>query len=150
MKKLIIAANMGKIRVLKYHQAGDDPCEQDHLLEEHVETGKNRVTSIQEAVTDQAGRFAQGSPAGMETGMSYGEEHHLKSELDRTALKNTVSRIESILEEEGNPDWILAAPQPILGKLVDALPSAARGKLSNSVGADLTRVPLEEMEERFL
>ena len=150
MKKLIIAANMGNLRVLKFRKAGDDPREKDHLVEEHTEGGTHHVMSIQETVTDQAGRFAKGSSVEMETGMSYGEEHHLKDEIDRNALKNTASRIESILEEEGNPDWILAAPQPILGKLTEALPPAARRNLSECVGADLTRVAIDEMEERFL
>jgi hypothetical protein len=32
MKKLIIAANLGRIRVLKYREAGLDPIDQEHLL----------------------------------------------------------------------------------------------------------------------
>ena len=150
MKKLIIAANLGNLRVLKYREAGEDPVERDHLIEEEGESGKQHVKTIQETVTDQSGRFARGVPVGMETGMSYGDEHGLKAEIERGALKKMVARIECALSAEGYPAWILAAPQAILARLQEALPADARRNLLSSVGADLTRCPLSEMEARFL
>lgn len=150
MKKIIIAANLGNLRVLKYREAGDDPIEQEHLIEETGESGKEHVKTIQEAVTDQAGRFSQGGAVGMAAGMSYGEEHHLKDELERGALKKIAARIECALSAEGHPAWILAAPQPILARLEELLPAGSRRALMSSVGADLTRCPLAEMEARFL
>jgi hypothetical protein len=150
MKKFIIAANLGQIRVLQYRAAGEDPIEQEHLVEAPEESGKEHVKSIQETVTDQSGRFARGNPAGLATGMSNGEEHHLKAEMERTALKKIASRIGSVLEGEGHPGWILAAPKSILARLEELLPPAARNTLASTVGADLTRCPLREMEERFL
>ena len=150
MKKIIIAANLGNLRVLKYREAGEDPIEQEHLVEETGESGKEHVKSIQETVTDQSGRFARGGAVGMTTGMSNGEEHHLKAEMERSALKKIVTRIECALSAEGNPPWILAAPKPILARLEEMLPAPARQALISSVGADLTRCPLPEMEARFL
>jgi hypothetical protein len=150
MKKIIIAANLGNLRVLKYREAGEDPVEQAHLVEETGESGKEHVKTIHETVTDQSGRFTRGGPVGMETGMSYGEEHHLKAEIERSALKKIAARIECALSAEGHPSWILAAPQPILARLEEMLPAGARKALMSSVGADLTRCPLSEMEARFL
>jgi hypothetical protein len=150
MKKIIIAANLGNLRVLKYREAGEDPIEQEHLIEELGESGKQHVKSIHETVTDQSGRFSRGGPVGMAAGMSYGEEHELKAEIERSALRKIVARIEYALSAEGYPAWILAAPQTILARLQDALPAVARRNLLSSVGADLTRCPLAEMEERFL
>jgi len=150
MKKIIIAANLGNLRVLKHHEAGEDPIEQEHLVEEPGESGKEHVKSIHETVTDQSGRFARGGAVGFETGMSHGEEHHLKAEIERGALKKMAARIECVLSAEGHPAWILAAPKPILGRLTEMMSEASRKVLLSSVGADLTRCPLAEMEQRFL
>lgn len=149
MNKLIIAANLGQVRVLGFREAGDDPAEQRHLVEEFSESVKEHVGSIRETVTDQAGRFSQGGSVGLKTGMSYGEEHHLKAEMERQAIRKTASRIEAILAAKSHPPWILSAPQPILAKLLEALPPSATGRLVSSIGADLTRCPLGEMEQRF-
>ena len=99
MKKLIIAANLGRIRVLKYREAGLDPIDQEHLLEEPTESGKEHVLSVQEWVTDKAGRFSQGNAAGVEGGMSYGEEHELKDEIERNAMRRVAARIGDIVRE---------------------------------------------------
>ena len=150
MKKFIIAANLGRIRTLTLREAGEDPIEQQHLVEELAESVKEHVNTIQEEVTDQAGRFGRGASVGFETGMSYGEEHHLKDEMERAAMKRIATRIGGILKKEGAASWILAAPGTILPRLVELLPAAARQTLSSSVAADLTRCPLPEMERRFL
>jgi hypothetical protein len=150
MKKIIIAANLANLRVLKYREAGEDPIEQEHLVEEPGESGKEHLKSIHETVTDQSGRFTRGDPVGRQSGMSNGEEHNLKSEIERNALKRIAARIECVLSAEGGPAWILAAPKPILAQLTELLPAAARRTLVTSVGADLTRSPLPELEERFL
>jgi len=148
MKKMIIAANLGNLRVLKYREPGEDPIEQEHLIE--AESAKCHVDAIHQSVTDQAGRFPGGTAAGMETGMSYGEENHLKAEIQRVALKKIAEHVLNALRSEGNPAWILAAPQTILGSLQDMLPADVRRMMISSVGADLTRCPLPEMEARFL
>lgn len=150
MKKIIIAANLGNLRVLKFREAGEDPIEQAHLVEEPGESGREHVKSIHETVTDQSGRFARGGAVGFETGMSHGEEHNLKAEIERGALKKMAARIECALSAEGHPAWILAAPKPILGRLADMLTETSRKLLLSTVGADLTRCPLAEMEKRFL
>jgi hypothetical protein len=150
MKKIIIAANLGNLRVLKYREAGEDPIEQEHLIEEEGESGKQHVKAIHETVTDQSGRFPRGGAVGMQTGMSHGEELNLKAEIERGALKKIAARIECALSAEGHPAWILAAPQSILAQLQEMLSADARRTLISSVGADLTRCPLAEMEARFL
>ncbi len=150
MKKLIIAVNLGKVRILKYRAAGEDPIEQEHLVEEPEASSEAHVDTIQEVVTDQAGRFGRGGPAGVQAGMSYGEGHNLALELERGALKELATRIERVLEAEVYPAWLLAAPQSILARLQKELSARARDRLSSTVGADLTREPLAQMEGRFL
>jgi hypothetical protein len=101
-------------------------------------------------VTDQAGRFARGAAPGMETGMSYGEEHHLKREIEHAAIEHMAQRIEYTLAAEAFPPWILAAPSEIAKDILAALSSAATAKLLGQQTADLTRVPLSDLEARFL
>ena len=150
MKKIIIAANLGNLRVLKYREAGEDPVEQEHLIDEPAESGKEHVSSIHETVTDQSGRFTRGGPVGLKAGMSQGEELNLKSEMERGALKRMAVRIAEVLGEEGHPAWVLAAPKSILTRLLEQLDARVRKTLLSTVGADLTRCPLAEMEARFL
>ncbi len=150
MKKLIIAVNLGKVRVLKFREAGEDPMEQAHLIEDPDAITEIHVEKILEAVTDQAGRFGRGAPVGYETGMSYGEEHNLEREMERGSLRRIATQIGNILKREDHPAWILAAPQSILAQLEQALPASARKTLISAVGADLTQCCLQEMELRFL
>jgi hypothetical protein len=149
MKKLIIATNLGHVRVLKYRAAGEDPIEQQHLIEEPAESATHHVATIQDAVTDQSGRFGRGDPVGMTTGMSHGEDHNLQAEMQRGIVKKIAARIENLLEAEGRPHWILAAPQPLLARLREILSPNARKSLASTVGADLTRWPLAKLEARF-
>ena len=150
MKKLIITANLGNLRVLRHREAGEDPVEKEHLVEEPGESGKEHVKSIKETVTDQSGRFTRGTVPGLKTGMSYGEEHNLESEIERAALRKMVSRIECVLSAEGHPHWVLAAPKAILTRMKESLNADARKSLLSCVGADLTRTPLADLEKRFL
>lgn len=149
METLIIAANLGRVRVLRLKEPGDDPIEQPHLVEQSSESVAQHVASLRETVTDQAGRFPQGDGVGRQNGMSYGEEHHLKQEIERAALERTAGCIDDIVEHEGHPPWILAAPQSIVARLEQCLAPRTRSTLDRTMGSDLTRCPLEELEKRF-
>lgn len=150
MNSLIIAVNLGKVRVLGIREAGDDPQEKRHLVEERSESVTDHVKSIHETVTDQSGRFRQGSPAGVKAGMSYGEEHELEAEIERQALQRTAGHIGRILAARNHPRWVLVAPRTMLARLLAVLPMATLDTLAKSVGGDLTSSPLIELEKRFL
>lgn len=149
MNKLIIAANLGRVRVLRVREPGDDPVEQRHLVELPAEAFQGHVDAIHDAVTDQSGRFRQGVGAGVRGGMSFGEEYELKAEIERKAIKRIAGHIDRILDKEGHPHWLLAAPQPILARLLEVLSKPTIDRLGQTIGSDLTNCPLVEMEERF-
>lgn len=150
MNSLIIAVNLGKVRVLGIREAGDDPQEKRHLIEERNESVTDHVKSIHETVTDQSGRFRQGAKAGVKAGMSFGEEHELEAEIERQALQRTAGHIGRILAARNHPRWVLVAPRTILARLLAILPMATLDTLAESVGGDLTSSPLVELERRFL
>jgi hypothetical protein len=150
MEKLIVIANLGRVRPVKFRSAGEDPQQKAHLFEEPGGIVEMRPETISAVVTDQAGRFSQSGPVGLRGGMSYGEEHNLKSELDKQALARVAGKIGEIVIAEANPAWRLVAPQTILPALIKALPAAARKSLAETVPGDLTSLPLPELEKRFL
>ena len=150
MENLIIIANLGRVRPLNYKPAGDDPLEEAHLLEEPEDKIELRPQHIHEVVTDHAGRFSQGGPLGVDVGMSYGEERHLKAELEKQALERIAAKIGEIVAEQNYPLWRLVFPQENLPSLLEALPAAAHRVLSDIVTGDLTKIPLVDLERRFI
>lgn len=150
MENLIIIANMGRIRPVNYKPAGDDPLEEAHLLEEPEDVIEMRPKHIHEVVTDHAGRFRQGADCNLDAGMSYGEERHLKAELERQALERIANKIGEIVAAKSYPAWRLVFPQENLPSLLEALPAAAHQVLSDVVFGDLTKIPLEDLEKRFI
>lgn len=149
LEKLIVIANLGRVRPVKFRSAGEDPREKAHLVEEPGSVVEMRPESISSVVTDQAGRSTQSGPVDRRGGMSYGEEHHLKSELEKQALERVAAKIGEIVAAEGNPAWRLVAPQPILPSLMQALSAVARKSLAQTVPGDLTHLPLPDLEKRF-
>ena len=150
MDKLIVLADLTRIRSLELRRGGDDPQIKDHLVK-HSETSlEEQPISRGEVVTDQSGRFGRGAPVGGEGGMSYGEQHNLDSERERKALEHLAHKIGEIVRESGHPQWILAAPQPILLRLRKALPKPCQKCLSDTLGANLTKEPHAKLKQRFL
>ena len=150
MKTLIIIVGGGRIRCVRRKPAGDDPAEKEHLIEEEAIWLDGPALDRSEVATDQSGRFSRGGPAGLRTGMSYGEEHNLELDLERQALHDIVARISEILTEDGRLRWILAAPRAILRRLENALPAECSRTLVETIGGDLTKKPIAALEQRFL
>lgn len=150
MEKLIVIANLGRVRPVKFRQAGDDPREKAHLVEMPESAADMRPEPIGAVVTDQAGRATQSGPVDRRGGMSYGEEHNLQTELDKQALGRVAGKISEIVAAEKHPAWRLVAPSTILNALTSALPATARKCLAGSLSGDLANVPLPELEKRFL
>ncbi|HEX7260672.1 MAG TPA: host attachment protein [Luteolibacter sp.] len=150
MEKLIIIANLGRVRPVKFRSAGEDPRQKAHLVEMPADIVQMRPESISAVVTDQAGRNTQSGAVDRRGGMSYGEEHNLKTELEKQALERIAHKIGEIVTAEGNPAWRLVAPPTIMPSLVRCLSATAQKSLAETVTGDLTNLPLPELEKRFL
>lgn len=148
-EKLVIIADLGRMRAFQVRRRGDDPREQDHLKEVADAHFEDVGSPIRETVTDQSGRFGQHGVAGGAGGMSAGEEHNVESERERDALERLAAKIADVVEDEAADAWLLAAPQSILAALQASLPPSCRQKLTSTLGADLTKVPVAKLEERF-
>lgn len=150
MQKLLILANSGRVRFLVFKQSGDDPLEKAHLLEGPGSPVEMRPAAIHGTVTDHAGRFRQGGTAGQPGGMSYGEEYELEEQLETEALKRVAAKIDEIVSVAGYPSWQLVAPPTLLPGLRETLPPATLKALAHSETGDLTKLPLADLEKRFL
>jgi Protein required for attachment to host cells len=150
MQKLLVLANLGRVRFLVFKQSGDDPLDKAHLLEGPGSPVEMRPASVHQTVTDQAGRFRQGGASAQGAGMSYGEEYELEEQLESDALKRVAEKIDEIVSVAAYPGWHLVAPSTMLSKLQEALPAPTRHCLTRSEAGDLTKLPLADLEKRFL
>ena len=148
--KFLLIADLGNLRVLRFHRAGDDPAERDHLVEQKTNVSEPELKSISDVVTDQAGKFNRGSAAGVVSAMSHFEQHNLESELERKALESLSASIGAVLKGAGHPTWILAAPQADLKRIEAALSPCCQERLVERVGLDLMKEPVAKLEKRFL
>lgn len=150
MQKLLVLVNSGRVRFLVFKKSGDDPLEQAHLLEAPGSPVEMRPASVQQTVSDQAGRFRRGGASTKGAGMSYGEEHELEAHLESEALKRVAAKIDEIVAVAGYPHWQLFAPSTILSELQQALPDPSRRCLMRSDAGDLTKLTVAELEKRLL
>jgi hypothetical protein len=150
MQKLLLLANSGRVRFLVFKGNGDDPAEKPHLLEGPGSPVEMRPATIRQTVTDQAGRFSQGGPAGRGAGMSHGDEYELEERLETEALKRVAAKIDEIVSVAGYPSWQLVAPSTVLGPLRDLLPGPTLRVLAHSDTGDFTKLPVADLEKRFI
>lgn len=150
MQKLLILANSGRVRFLVFKESGDDPLDRAHLLEGPGSPVEMRPASVHQTVTDHAGRFRQGGASQSKAGMSYGDEYELEEQLENDALKRVAAKIDEIVSVAGYPGWQLVAPPTILHALREALADPTRRALTRSETGDLTKLPVADLEKRFL
>lgn len=149
METLIIFANQGKVRPVELREPGLDPQQKLHLRELRDAAMEQDTESIGDVVTDSAGRFPSSGPLGHEA-MTQGEKHNLESELKSRNLDRVARRISGVVERRGRPLWRLVAPAEILPAIEDSLSPAARERLSRTEAGDLTKVPIADLEQRYL
>ena len=151
MKKLIVIADLGRLRVLRVRE--DDLAGGPiHLEELTDEVAKGSPERISDVVTDQQGRFGGGGgPSGRGPGATAGERHGLESEMERQSIVGLAGQIDAAVAgaaDGGN--WVLVAPQPILKQLEEKLSPASRVHLHQRVAGDLTKQTLKALEKRFI
>lgn len=149
METIIVFANQGKVRPVRFREAGLDPNEQAHLREISGAVMEQETKAVSEVVTDSAGKFPSGGPAGQDV-MAHGEQHNLETEMKTRNLQRVAQQISKVIEREGKPLWRLVAPAEILRSIEQSLSSAVRERLARTETGDLTKVPIAQLEQRYL
>lgn len=144
--RLLILTDLGMVRVLSFKKAGNDPRDRAHL----IELSENELESPRGAeTTDSPGKFNRGFAAGDGEAMSHAETK-LDIEVEKRAIALVAKEIcEAVTKLDCN-SFVLAAPQEHLKRLESEMDANCREKLKDSVGADLTKSNLKDLEKRFL
>jgi Protein required for attachment to host cells len=150
MNTLIILADLGKVRAFQVNITNPSPVVKRNLHEIKSAAFDYEASSLGESVTDKAGRFSQGNMAGMTGGMSYGEEHEVKNEMEKRNIALIAGQINQIIAKEGFPPCLLAAPGSILKRLEVELSDDVLDSIQETVAADLTKESIKDLEKRFL
>jgi len=146
MKKLIVLMDMGCLygyKLVRDELGGGDRLEAIHRhdnVDAHLRYG--------EKVTDQAGRFASGQ-GGRGGSMSQGEDHNGRAETEKRLINLQLEQLKSLLESSRYDSWYLAAPGSMNNRIIEGLPSNHRNRLHKNLTADLTKLPPQQVLERF-
>ena len=144
--RLVILTDLGVVRVLNFREAGDQPQDQRHLQElTENELGPPRGA----LTTDDPGKFNRGFAAGQGEAMSHAETK-LDIEIEKRSISQVADEICAVVNKLKCKSFIVAAPQEHLKRLEAEMTADCRAKLSESIGADLTKISLKELEGRFL
>ncbi len=144
--RLLILTDLGMVRVLNFKKAGDDPRNLAHL----VELSENELGPPRGAVTtDSPGKFNRGFAAGNGEAMSHAETK-LDIEVEKRAIAQVAKEICGIVAKLSCNSITLAAPQEHLKRLEAEMNADCREKIGESIGVDLTKTSLKDLEKRFL
>lgn len=146
MKKLIVLMDLGCLygyRLVRDEIGGGDRLEVIHRhdnVDAHQRFGQK--------VTDQAGRFPFGH-GGRGGSLSQGEDHNGRMEIERRLVNLQLEQLKSLLESSPCDAWYLAAPGSINNRIVEGLAPGHRERLHKNLAADLTKLPPQQVLERF-
>lgn len=144
--RLLILTDLGMVRVLSFKDAGHDPRSFAHL----VELSSDELGPPRGAITtDSPGKFNRGFAAGNGEAMSHAETK-LDIEVEKRAIAQVAKEICEVVANLGCKSFTLATPQEHLKRMEEEMDANCREKLSESVGADLTKNSLKDLEKRFL
>ncbi|YCM46833.1 host attachment protein (plasmid) [Verrucomicrobiaceae bacterium 227] len=143
---LLILTDLGTVRVLNFEEAGDQPRNRAHLRE----LSENELEPPTGAeTTDDPGKFNRGFAAGKGEAMSHAETK-LDMEIEKRAIAQVAEEICAVVANLKCNIFTLAAPQEHLNRLEAVMDAGCLKKLNKSLGSDLTKTSLKELETRFL
>lgn len=147
IERLLILTDLGTVRVLSFQEAeGSGSRSLPHLVElSEKDLGLPRGA----VTTDSPGKFNRGFAAGKGEALSHAETK-LDIEVEKRAIAQVAREIGDIVANLGCASFLLAAPQEHLKRLETEMNADCREKLRDSLGADLTKSSLKDLEKRFL
>ena len=143
MNSMIIVADLGRMKAYRLTrdelQPNTSPAFED-LADVDLE---NQHSHISDRVTDKAGRFNYGAGS-----IAVGERH---SEEDQAETRQLQAIAESIDQVAGSDqtDIYLAAPQPMIRQLLDAINPRVRKRIRKDLPLNLVKAPKLDLMKRF-
>ncbi|HET6409400.1 MAG TPA: host attachment protein [Chthoniobacteraceae bacterium] len=102
---------------------------------------------LSEQVTDQAGSFPDAGTAGR--GNAAAERLSLIEELDVQNFRRVGNYINHVLSSHHPSNWGFAAPSEINRAILEFVKPEYTGKLAHNLPKDLTKIPANEVAQRF-
>jgi hypothetical protein len=146
--RLVIVADLGRLRVFKQVQGATDSKPHLEMLDEF--TPASARVKLSEQLTDMAGRFPKGQGLAQGSGeMSAGERHTMETELQRRLMKLLADKINSRLELPEVENCYLAASGEISNDLLAQLTPKARSKVQKSIPRNLSKIDPNDLLQHF-
>jgi hypothetical protein len=142
---LVVVADLGCFKAFKLNHSEIKGTPRLELLE-HVNNAQAHEYPLDRA-SDSAGRFPRGrTPGGA---VSASEQHNLELEWRKRFVRQLADRLSNLARVGGMETCLLAATKEIKHQLLDELDATTRGKITQVVAADLTRVERSEILRHF-
>lgn len=143
MDKILVIVDLGHFKA--YGISGTPTGNRIDLIASYDSTESHM--KFTEKYSDADGRFAG---AGKNVSASgNGEPHNTALEIEKRAIKQISSDINSLLTKKAGSSWFLAASKKINGQIVENLDPAVRGRMEKNVASDLTKIPKAELMKHF-
>ncbi len=134
-KKLVIVANLGRLKAYRVAKAAPGRGQKLDLVEDI--NFINAHTRFRDLVTDQAGRY------GIDTGTAFLKSDYealgAKREIQRRLVREVAEEIGRVLEEEEVEGWYLVAAPEHHDAILEEIRPEHRERLLWSVYADLVK-----------
>jgi hypothetical protein len=143
---VIIVADMGRLKAFRINEKSLVRRHKAEVIKKiEYEAAHKKLSDI---VTDREGRF-RGSGNARSSHRATGEEHNLKSDLAKKAIKHLAKDIENIIQSTTANSYYLALPKPIIKQTLDEIGSGAKKKITHHIAADLSKEPMDKVRGRF-
>lgn len=147
MNTLVVVANLGHLKAYRLVRTPARGLKLEPLDELNFPEAHGHYA---DKVTDIAGRFPVSESAGPYVQMSSAEALRAQNETHRRLARLVAEQIEAILRRERPEWWRFAATSEIFHAIADQIPPDLRSRMVQSVHADLTKLPPEEVAAHFL
>lgn len=144
--KIVIVADLGGLKAYALEVVeGINPQKSGAISQTAVlkeMKGLSYITahqSLQDVVSDSAGRFGQGN----------GEKHTIEIEREKRGIKEIAKDIDNIIAAENPKSFYLAFPKETNSQLVEALSGSTKQLIKKNVAADLTKVDKSKLLSYF-
>ncbi|MFI5264457.1 MAG: host attachment protein, partial [Candidatus Kapaibacterium sp.] len=108
----------------------------------------NAHRRLHDQLTDTKGSF-RGSGDARSARHGSGEQHNLKSDLQKKSFQGLAHDIEGVILHTPQSEYYLALPQPIHKAVTALMNKAVRTKIKKELAADLTKDTVKDIRKRF-
>ncbi|MFI5263117.1 MAG: host attachment protein [Candidatus Kapaibacterium sp.] len=143
---IIIIADTGTLKAYHINEKSLVHKHKADLIKRIVYTNAHR--RLHEQLTDTKGSF-RGSGDARSARHGSGEQHNLKSDLQKKSFQALAHDIEGVIAHTPAGEYYLALPQPIHKAVTAQMNKNIRSKITKELAADLTKDTVEDIRKRF-